>query len=464
MGNRRRDYAFRLPKPIGLGKIVVTSFLDQPAAAIMKCIAGSVLLLVFGCIPLLAYTSLGNNIYQSNGNETDTQAAINAARPGATVIVPNGSYTWSFPLTIDKSINLKGETKGGVIITNNAGAKDLVTVGAKTPFGVRISNLNLVQGNGNGAGRHLVVYTPAFVHDCYFETNGRVWRSIQWETNGGILWNCRFYSNQQDNSGIGFKASGLDGSWTTNATIGTADTNGTANTYVEDCTFKDLFLQAVDFDDNSRAVVRHCTFDNSAITSHGQDTSPAGSRHWEVYNNTFVFTASGGNYPLNLNYFFYVRGGTGVIANNVIPHIASQTWGVKSEISLTVFNIRRSSQFVPCQKNYPAARQIGQSFKNGLRVTDPLYIWGNTGGGNYDAPGIIDYEPDQCGNGQRCSDYVKSGRDYVTGSAKPGYMEYPYPHPMRKTAALSPSVESFPAAALRDASARKKHAHPLTTP
>jgi hypothetical protein len=430
----------------------------------MKWIVGAMLLFVPGYIPLFAYSNLGNNIYQSNGSSADTQAAINATRAGATVIIPNGSYTWSSPLTIDKSINLNGETKGGVIITNNVGAKDLITVGATTPFGVRISDLNLIQGNGNGAGRHLVVYTPTLVHDCYFETNGQVWRSVQWATNGGVIWNCRFYSNQQDNSGIGLKATALDSSWTTNSTIGTADINGTANTYVEDCTFKDLFLQAVDFDDNSRAVVRHCTFDNSAITSHGQDTSPAGSRHWEVSNNTFIFTASGGNYPLNLNYFFYVRGGTGVIVNNVIPHIASQTWGVKSEISLTVFNIRRSSQFVPCQKKYPAARQIGQGYKNGLPVTDPLYIWANSGAGNYNSPGIIDYEPDQCGNGQRCSEYLKPGRDYITGLPKPGYVEYPYPHPMRKITALPSRAQRSPASVLSGAPNYRKHASPRNTP
>jgi hypothetical protein len=58
-----------------------------------------------------------------------------------------------------------------------------------------------------------------------------------------------------DNSGIGFKAPSLDSSWTMNPTMGTADVKGTANTYVENCTLKDLFLQAVDFGDNSRAAV-----------------------------------------------------------------------------------------------------------------------------------------------------------------------------------------------------------------
>jgi hypothetical protein len=40
--------------------------------------------------------------------------------------------------------------------------------------------------------------------------------------------------------------------------MGMADTNGTANTYVENCTFNNMFLQATDFDDISGVVIRHC--------------------------------------------------------------------------------------------------------------------------------------------------------------------------------------------------------------
>jgi hypothetical protein len=425
----------------------------------MKIIINALTVLLLGSLPLLAYTNLGNNVLQSNGSQSDTQAAINASRGGTTVVIPNGSYTWSAGITITRSVNLTGQSKGGVTVTNNAGGNDLITVSGGAVFAVRIGNLNLIQGSGDGSGRHMVVYVPILLHDCYFETNGRVWRSIQWATNGGIIWNCRFYSNRQDNSGIGFKPTGLDSSWTTNSTIGNRDVKGVANTYVEDCTFKDLFLQAVDFDDNSRTVVRHCTFDNSAIASHGQDTSPAGTRHWEVYDNVFTFTASGENYPLNLNYFFYVRGGTGVIADNVFPNIASQMWGEKGEILMTVFNIRRSSQFVPCQTSYPAARQIGQNYRNGSNVTDPVYIWGNTGSGNYNNPGIVDYQPDQCGNGQLSANYIKAGRDYITGSAKPGYSAYPYPHPLRNAIASPKLPASSPAISSESKKYVRPHPH-----
>src|SRR6185437_6671994 len=71
------------------------------------------------------------------------------------------------------------------------------------------------------------------------------------------------------------KAIGFTNSWTTPSTMGTNDTSGESNIYVED---------------NCRMVIRHNTFDNSALGSHGADTSAIGNRHFELYENTFIFS------------------------------------------------------------------------------------------------------------------------------------------------------------------------------
>ncbi len=395
-------------------------------SVIAKSVAGTISFLVLGCFSALGYTTAGTNLLQANGTQSDVQAAINAASDGWTVQIPNGSYTWTSGINISgKGIRLRGQSVGGVTINNNCTSTDLITVSEDTTQSLEISGLRIVALNPGGSQlRHLVVNhtqggRPVLLHDCYFETNGgTIYRSVDWSTNGGVIWNCQFYSHQQDDSGIAFKNS-ITTSWSTNPTMGTADSSGTANTYVEDCTFTDVLLQCMDFDDNSRTVVRHCTFSNSGMASHGQDTSPSGARHWEIYDNNFIFTASGGNYPLNINYFFFIRGGTGVIATNTIANIASQTWGDKAEILMTVYNIRRIANAVPCQTRYPAARQMGQGYLNGSIVTDPVYIWGNTGGGNYGSPGLSDYNPDECGNGQTVSNYIKAGRDYITALPSP---------------------------------------------
>jgi hypothetical protein len=292
---------------------------------------------------------------------------------------------------------------------------------------------------------------PVLVHDCYFETNyiAAIF-GLDWGTNGGVIWRCKFFSNYNLDGGIQFKSQSSE-TWRTPSTMGMADVNGTANTYIEDCTFMGIFIGSVDFDDNSRTVLRHCTLDNSMIYCHGQDTSPDGARHWEVYDNKFIYTASGSppgfpkvTYPLNMQAWFGIRGGTGVIADNDFPTIAG-----KSAIQLNVYSINRRSLTIPCQTRYPAARQLGQtwigaggySYANapidGVGYsTDPVYIWGNHGTAT-ESPtfvGLNQYLPDECGNGQRLVDYVKAGRDYILGKPKPGYAKFPYPHPLRVAA------------------------------
>jgi hypothetical protein len=417
----------------------------------------AILHLYLGCFSSWAFTKLPNGLYRSDGSAADTQRALQSAKRGSTVLIPNGSYTWSSPITIQTDVNLRGESIGGVTITNNYDAGSLMTVANSTPFAVSISSLRFVEGSGvtSRSGITLFVGKPILLHDSDFETNGHLLRSITWACNGGLIWACRFYSHDQDNGGIDFQnptgnSGGVSVDWTTADTLGTGDVDGRRNTYVEDCTFRNIYLQALDFSDNSRAVVRHCTFDNSALSSHGLDTGPYGVRQWEVYKNTFMFSTSGKsptgkNYPLPMDYWFFVRGGTGVFWGNNIPDMISQEWGTKSTLKMTVFNVRRASAYIPCQTRWPAIHQVGQGYDHGL-VADPIYIWANMGGRNGDHPGIVDWEPDQCGHGQHSEEYIRQGRDYIVGSAKPGYAEYPYPHPLRRSG--SPEVTLSPAAAI----------------
>ena len=202
---------------------------------------------------------------------------------------------------------------------------------------------------------------------------------------------------------------------------------------------------------------RRNAFDNTAIGSHGQETNPWGCRHWEVYNNTFTYTASGitgpldGSqpYPLNLNSWALIRGGTGVFTQNEFDQIP---WG-KSALQLAVFSINRSDS-IPCQTSYPAARQVGIGW-NGVGpyswpsvpqdgtgyFSDPVYIWGNTGAGTSDPDYYVDldqYTPDDCGNGQVIATYLQEGRDYFVNTPRPNYAPYPYPHPLRVNALTNP--------------------------
>jgi hypothetical protein len=202
------------------------------------------------------------------------------------------------------------------------------------------------------------------------------------------------------------------------------------------------------FDDNSRVVWRQNLMSNAVLSSHGQETSRWGTRHWEIYGNTFVYSTSGtafggDSYPLNLNYWFQVRGGTGAVTGNVMPLIP---WG-KSGVQLNVFSISRADS-IPCQTGYPAAHQVGQGWSASSRsafgipavpydgtgaVLDPLYVWGNTGTETSAASyvGLNQYSPDDCGHGEKVEVFLQQNRDYFVNVAKPNWTPFSYPHPLR---------------------------------
>jgi hypothetical protein len=111
----------------------------------------------------MAYNNLGNGVYQSNGSDTDTQAAINAAVDANTVIIPNGTWTSSNGIRIaGKSIHLLGQTKGGVVLVHNAFSSSsdwnsLVYIRPSLTAGNNLEVANLVFKEGpvlSGVGHH----------------------------------------------------------------------------------------------------------------------------------------------------------------------------------------------------------------------------------------------------------------------------------------------------------------------
>jgi hypothetical protein len=238
----------------------------------------------------------------------------------------------------------------------------------------------------------------------------------------------------------------------TPSTMGTMDRDGESNLYLEDSTFSKVLQSAIDIDDNCRMVVRRNTFDNSAFGTHGADTSWIGVRHFEIYDNVFQFTNDGNctvTSTVNIPYFFYLRGGTGVITDNVgFADMSSCAWGSKPAINMTVMNLQRNGGPNPCWGAgrtagalYPAPRQVGRGFVTGngrdgagrqndghayVGDSEPLYIWNQTL-----SPWLSDYGLGDCSNPDSTRNYIVAGRDYIYGTAKPGYSKFPYPHPLR---------------------------------
>ncbi len=368
-----------------------------------------------------------------------------------------GSGTWTFwwistsPTTSIEN-NYNSSNGAAITVTQNQSLPTEFT-------GIQFINKN--------TSRAIDLFASAYtnpktlIHDCWFETGaGSQSTAIMAATNSVLIWNSSFDDTfTQVAYGLQVKWEVLSGhaSWTTNSTFGMNDTNGATNLYVEDCDFH-AYLNVADWDSNSRIVFRYNVMDNSGMTSHGADTGPIGMRHVELYNNELIFDNFGdcdGHVTLGLTWFFWERGGTSVITDNILPALTSCAWGSKGNVLFSVLNIRRNTSCYPCWTQYPAPHQIGQGYGGGAVLhtstcsqipdqpdyyiySEPIYIWNNTGTGGNNA-GLNSESEDPCGNNQQVSDYVQLNRDYFIGP-KVGYSKFTYPHPLRGGATPTPTV------------------------
>jgi hypothetical protein len=444
------------------------------AKATSRPVLGTTLLLSLGCLPLSAYQKLSANVLLSNGSGLDTQKAIDDATDGMIIKLPSGKFRWHHPVINSKNvaIHLIADL-GKTTIVRAYTTGDLISLHASPNGNAEVSGIHFEDPYADSQTNFSFCVDvdqttglPVLIHDCSFVdmcTQGYNY-SLRFVGNGGVVWNCSFASEGNMLGGISFvNTTSNYALWNQPDTIGAGpdstgvnvgDPTGALNTYVENCVFEDMDLACTNFDDNSRAVLRYCTLNNASLGFHGQETSTWGARHWEIYNNTFHYSTSGtayggGGYPLNMNQWIGIRGGTGVITNNAMDNIP-----FKFGIFMTVYSINRTDS-IPCQTGYPAAHQTGQGWsavstasyghplvsKDGTgAVPDPVYIWNNTGAEitNPSYVGIYQFTPDQCGNNEKIGTFLQEGRDYLVNVARPGWKPYTYPHPLRKNA-LGPS-------------------------
>lgn len=426
----------------------------------------TLLLLLFSlsAVAATAYTRRGveGRVVQTDGTQADVQRAIDAAPDdgSTTILIPDGTYTWSGSLDVSKALTLCGESATGVKINNSFSSGFMIYANSSAKGNVNIYWLHVKQAvslpsasyNGElGCNRTEPSNYTVLVHDCTFDNAGNWGFPVIVHANGIIFWNDSFPGTgqaggaNQTSTGIGFicEKYGITSSWNTPDSFGTQDTTGLANTYVEDCSFANGSSSACNCEDNSRVVWRHNIMTDALFSSHGQDTGASGVRQMEVYDNTFI---AGSNAPA-MGCWVSFNGGSGVVFHNQMQDIFGRT-----AIQLNVLAINRRVA-IPCQTAYPAARQVGQGWSASSNapfgnpvvpqdgtgaIINPVYVWDNTGGATtgpyYVSPN--QFTPDECGNGQLIGTYVQAGRDYFRDKAKPGYEPYPYPHPLHAQYAL----------------------------
>lgn len=373
-------------------------------------------------------------IQANSASTADVQTAIDAASDGDTVTIPNGSATWSSVISTTKQIIIRAlnytPTSGGtmtrnVTITNNGGTSPLITMVSGNSYHVQISGIRF--NEGTGTGNHVRFSGSGTkiprLNDCSFEVEQRNGTSsdaccVCWLSLGGIEWNS-YYEGLAAGSTDGVGPDGTSRvinsprNWATASTMGTADTDGSVNIYLEDSTATNVG-QFPDVDVHGRAVVRYCTLDGAIYgQTHGFTSGTNQGRHVEVYNNTFSVTNQNRNHA---GRYYWCRAGTFVFTDNVVNN--SSFPGEYGNVSQLVVGDTDSPG------TYPMARQPGYGHNGTTDVSDPIYIWNQSGARAY-----------SYGFANGWDSIVVVDRDiFVNNGAKPSYTKYTYPHPLRSDA------------------------------
>ena len=389
-------------------------------------------MLFCGTSPVSADTIVANSC-----STADVQTAINAAIDGDTVMIPDGSCTWTTGISTTKQIWIRAQnytpTPHGpgqtclatrnVTLTHNASIP-LFNMTSGNSFHVAISGIAFLQGTGtnnymrfDGSGSKVPL-----VSDIYAEIEERFGDSpdaqyLAFLSKGGVMWNTCIRG-----VGAGCCGGGLEGpsflinspvAWETASTEGVLDTNGDTNFYIEDCDWKD-FGQSPDVDQRARVVVRHSLLDGVSGVMHGF-TSGNGNqaRHVEYYDNVLRMTTN----PRNINRGFWVRAGTAIFTDNDVD-MPNQGFGDPGFVDF--------GDNVDPPGAYPVDYQVGRGHNGTSHIADPVYIWNNIG---TDA-GETSVQPNWTTHIQLDRDYFVNTSGGGAG-AKPGYSKFTYPHPFR---------------------------------
>jgi hypothetical protein len=353
-------------------------------------------------------------------SQSSVASALASASAGDTVRVPAGTCSWSGGISYS-GIQLigAGSSTSGTVITSG-----LVTMNKHASSHTRLSGFRF-----SGTDPHIVAGGSAggkpYVIDNNYIRADVSGQAVHLSANGGLLHHNQWTAVNWTNQDVVNIQTNED--WSQAPTFGTDDTTGERNIYFEDNTFTGIAETMPDGDIGSRLVIRSNTFIDSSIVFHGgapSDSSPnGGTRHFEVYSNTFTRASN----AVPINKWIWVRGGTGVIANNTMARAESpdgSTYPNKTEIRLSL----------ACPTAYPVQYQVGQSSVTPQLVpTRPLLIFGNSGAGSTDGNFISVQGSDTAGG--TCGiplSYIVKGRDYVLSNTW-GWKPYTYPHPLQSS-------------------------------
>ncbi len=420
---------------------------------------------------------------------SDVQAAYAlCASSGDILAIPAGSATWTSQFAVSgKALTIQGAGSGSTLITMSYSTDAIFKVTCNATNFVRVTGIGFILGSGvnsNGAIQFFGTSTTGTREVGFrYDNCAATFSTISGRAHGIFyVWGLIDHNTFTQTSGAQMQFFQLygsnDGGDCGNTPWSFALTPGTANAvYFENNTFDQRgCTQGDDFIDaygGAYPVIRYNTFYDCSQGFHGMDS---GSRRsclgFEIYNNTYTNNSSvGGGYRLRR---LTVRGGTGVVFNNT--YNGTQTW---NEVTLQYFRAYQTTPaisfqicdgttyYMPTSGAAPLVTSGGRGFDdtfnrtlgtNGAGFTNkvdgplaatgypgrdqpgyapgmvstPIYVWNNTGGNN-----TARFAGGNPSDETKLAVFIQVNRDWVTGSAKPGYTSYTYPYPLAAIPTLS---------------------------
>lgn len=391
---------------------------------VLGCSLAVLLLLSFSKNALAACTG-SSPTWTSSADASSLSTCISSSSAGDTINVAAGTFALGSVSFTGRNVIGAGSSTSGTVISS--GTFNITKHASQYTrlSGFRFTDLASKQIDVAGSASS----KPFIIDHSYFQSSSSNASSfIKINVNGGLLYANQFVLTPHTNADI-FSIQTND-TWTEDPTIGSDDTTGERNIYIEDNTFDGFDCCGPDGDVRARLVIRYNTFTDSTIVLHSgspaDTTSGGGHRHTEFYGNKFVRISN----SAPLNYWIKYRGGTGVVANNAMDRAQSpdgSTYPNKSPIEMALN--------CPMSLDYPQGFQVGQISATPDSTPDkPLLIFGNVAGPNSNGPGSAEFLgiTGGTGGGGSCDDpqdYIQLNRDYRLTNFW-SWTAYTCPHPL----------------------------------
>ncbi len=394
----------------------------------------------------------------ANCSRSSVQSAVNAAKNGDVVRIPNGKCTWSDPVTItNKTITLRGNGVFAVdvnhadqgtwpltiTLTGNTG----VSISGRPGDVIRVSGIHFTGpsegywGPGGDSGMITLRDTNRSnswrIDNCKFSPAGLSSAAMHIKYGYGVIDHCYFTTSDCDGIFVRVSRYGPSGvgaeSFTDPVDFGTSNfVFFENNVFRRTCSIPNSSPEAIDTQGGGRWVARYCYFHDSFLFTHGSESGDPerGGYAIEIYNNTFYWHLPADRYHTA----FYLRGGTTLVHNNIFTNFGTmcRTWVRRTGEPTRTFGLCDGTQ--PWDGNtspagYPCLDQVGRGRASGSSLSTvqpqesyPARFWSNVLN-NVQSP-LWHNNPS----------YTVEGRDFfysADASAKlPGYTPYTYPHPL----------------------------------